>query len=79
MSATVFEVLENAEHNCKLGLFGLVQQQLHNVIVLIRKGYGVCDDASKLLAGVGSVEDVPEKQEGEPPQDRRVYHEGSDE
>ena len=65
MSVSILEALLNAEYNIHendaTGLaFG--KRQLHNVIVLLEKGYGIYEKVEPLLDKYGSVEDVPEKE-----------------
>ena len=67
MSVTILECLENAELNLKnVKLVGMMvlpiaQEQLHNAIVLLEKGYSIEDEVELLLDEYGSVENVPEK------------------
>ena len=68
MSVTVIEALENAEMNLEnakrigLAILPLAQEQLHNAIVLLDKGYDINDEVEPLLEQYGSVESVPDKE-----------------
>ena len=67
MSVSIIEALQNAEINIenakRLGpaILPLAQQQLHNAIVLLDKGYSIGDEVEPLLEKYGAVENVPEK------------------
>lgn len=69
MSVTILECLQNAEANVgnirAVGQIAVVfaQQQLHNAVVLLDKGYSIWDEVEPLLEQYGDVESVPEKQE----------------
>lgn len=54
----------NLENVKKLGvvILPLAQQQLHNAVTLLGKGYGVNDEVEPLLEEFGDVENVPYKQ-----------------
>jgi hypothetical protein len=68
MSVTILEALENAESNLKtftlenLGAW-LARSQVHNAVVLLRKGYLLYDLVEPLLEKYGTVEKVPVKEE----------------
>ncbi len=66
MSVTILEALQNAEINLenvkKLGtsILPLAQQQLHNAVTLLEKGYTTDEEVEPLLEKYGDVENVPE-------------------
>ena len=68
MSVTVIEALENAEINLtnfnRVGgaIIFIAQEQLHNAIVLLNKGYGIDDEVEPLLRQYVDVENVPDKE-----------------
>ena len=68
MSVTIIEALENAEMNLEnvkrigLAILPMAQEQLHNAIVLLDKGYDIEDEVEPLLRQYGSVENVPDKE-----------------
>jgi len=68
MSVTILEALQNAEMNFEnvkrvgTGILPLAQEQLHNAVSLLEKGYSVEDEVEPLLEKYGSVEDVPDKE-----------------
>ena len=68
MSVTIIEALENAEMNLEnikrigLVILPMIQEQLHNAVVLLDKGYDIEDEVEPLLEQYGSVEDVPDKE-----------------
>jgi hypothetical protein len=67
MSVSILECLENAELNLRnvrlvgMMVLPLAQEQLHNAIVLLDKGYSIEDEIEPLLNEYGSVENVPDK------------------
>jgi len=66
MSATIIEVLENADYNLqKSNEIGLMfaKEQLHNAVELLNKGYGLYDEVEPLLEKYGDIDSVPDKKE----------------
>lgn len=69
MSVSILEALQNAEMNLKnvrvlgMAILPLAQEQLHNAITLLEKGYGKYEEVEPLLEQYGDVENVPEKPE----------------
>lgn len=67
MAVTILEALQNAEYNLEnvkrmgMALLPLVQNQLHNAIELLDKGYSIDDEVEPLLETYGKVENVPQK------------------
>ena len=62
MSLTILEVLENAEFNLNYEHGKKVaKEQLHNVIVLLDKGYDAFDDFNEIMQDNNSVDTVKEK------------------
>jgi len=67
MSVSIIEVLQCAEMNIEsvkrigLAILPMAQEQLHNAIVLLDKGYGIHDEVEPLLEKYGDVENVPDK------------------
>lgn len=67
MSVSIIEALYNAELNLKnvksLGtiILPLAQEQLHNAIVLLEKGYSLHDQVEPLLDEYGDIDLVPDK------------------
>ena len=65
MSVSILEALMNAELNIENSkrlplVLGLAQEQLHNAIVLLEKGYGIGEQVEPLLEKYGDVDSVPE-------------------
>lgn len=75
---TILKVLETAEYNLEQGTIrATAMNQLHNVVVLLRKGYDAHADFAGVLGDHAGVEQVPEKGDGEyrkkrTPTDRRI-------
>jgi len=72
MSVSILEALYNAEMNVSTAqkvpamtriLLPLANEQLHNAITLLEKGYGLDDEVDPLLEEYGNVDDVPLKVE----------------
>ena len=64
MSVTIFEALQNADHNLRNATFIgtlLAKEQLHNAVVLLDKNYSLDDEVEPLLEKYGIVENVPVK------------------
>ena len=65
MAVTILEALQNADYNLNQSMsfvtLRLAQEQLHNDIVLLEKGYDVDELVEPLLEKYGAVEDVPDK------------------
>lgn len=64
MSVSILEALENADYNLtNNGAIGaqLAQEQLHNAVILLEKGYDLHEQVEPLLAEHGNIENVPEK------------------
>ena len=65
MAVTILEALQNADYNFNQSMsfvtLRLAQEQLHNAIVLLEKGYDVDELVEPLLEKYGAVEDVPDK------------------
>jgi len=67
MSVSILEALQNAEINLRnvevlgMAILPLAQEQLHNAITLLEKGYSKYEKVEPLLEAFGSVENVPEK------------------
>lgn len=64
MSVTILEALQNADINIQRnGAIGasIAKGQLHNAVVLLKKGYTLDDKVEPLLEQYGDVESVPEK------------------
>jgi hypothetical protein len=66
MSVSIIETLQCAEINVGNALRGripmllpMAQEQLHNAITLLDKGYSLYDEVEPLLEKYGSVENVP--------------------
>jgi len=71
MATTILETLCNAEYNLAHGYpfqASLCREQLHNAIVLLKKGYSIYDEVETLIEkyGYGEVEDIPELKESLP-------------
>ena len=70
MSVSIIEALKNAEINIenakRIGRLALLlaQEQLHNAVVLLERGYGIDEKVEPLLKKYGDVANVPDK-EGE--------------
>ena len=68
MSVSILEALMSAEHNLGnvwvigTAIIPIVQEQLHNAVALLEKGYSTSDEVEPLLEKFGSVEAVPEKE-----------------
>ena len=67
MSTTILEALHNAEYNYvknKRNLLARIvaEEQLHNAITLLDKGYGIHDEVEPLLEKYGGVDQVPHKE-----------------
>jgi hypothetical protein len=66
--SSIIEALQNAEINIEnvkrigLAILPMAQEQLHNAIVLLDKGYSIHDEVEPLLGKYGDAEDVPEKE-----------------
>lgn len=66
MSVSILEALMSSDHNIRTGLRGnslsirAGLSQLHNAIVLLKKGYDSETEVEPLLEKYGSVENVPE-------------------
>jgi len=69
MSVTILEALQNANYNSKqlrvvgMVLLPMMQEQLHNGVTLLEKGYSLSDEVEPLLEKYGDVESVPDKTE----------------
>jgi hypothetical protein len=65
MAVTILEALQNVDYNLNQSMsfvtLRLAQQQLHNAIVLLEKGYDADELVEPLLEKYGSVENVPDK------------------
>jgi len=67
MSVSIIEALQCAEINIEnvkrigLAILPMAQEQLHNAIVLLDKGYGIHDEVEPMLEKYGDVENVPDK------------------
>lgn len=64
MSTSILEALENADYNFRQGLIGipLAKSQLHNAVILLRKGYSLYDEVDLILDKYDDVECVPDKE-----------------
>ena len=68
MSTSIIEALMNAE--CNLGnanvvgmaVIPIAQEQLHNAVALLLKGYCIDEDVDELIEQYGSVEEAPRKE-----------------
>jgi hypothetical protein len=64
MSTTILDALQNAEYNIKnsSSLFSLElgKNQLHNAIVLLKKGYDIYFEMDEILEKYDNVELVPD-------------------
>ena len=68
MSVSILEGLMNAEINFKNSklipqIFPLAEEQLHNAIILLEKGYSIHDQVESLLQKHGDVDSVPNKKD----------------
>ena len=67
MSITILEALQNADYNLKRPSVTPVEacgkRQLHNAVVLLGKGYSLCDKIEPLLEKYYEIENVPPKGE----------------
>lgn len=64
MAVTILEALKNADYNVQNnGTVGLMfaKNQLHNVTILLEKGYDLYEEVEPLLEKYGEVENVPDK------------------
>ena len=67
MRVSIIGALQCAEMNIEsvkrigLAILPMAQEQLHNAIVLLDKGYGIHDEVEPLLEKYGDVENVPDK------------------
>ena len=65
MAVTILEALQNADYNLNQSMtfisLELAQQQLHNAVVLLEKGYDTFELVEPLLEKYGSVENIPDK------------------
>jgi len=67
MRVSIIGALQCAEMNIVnvkrigLAILPMAQEQLHNAIVLLDKGYGIHDEVEPLLEKYGDVENVPDK------------------
>lgn len=61
---TIFDTLQNADHNIKYGgiAFLLGKEQLHNAVTLLEKGYGLYDDVEELLSKYGGMDNASGKE-----------------
>ena len=62
---TIFDALRSADYNLNNSGATISKQlgrnQVHNVVVILDKGYDLYDDIDDLLDKFGTVEEVPEK------------------
>ena len=67
MRVSIIGALQCAEMNIVnvkrigLAILPMAQEQLHNAIVLLDKGYGIHDEVEPLLEKYGDVQNVPDK------------------
>lgn len=65
MAVTILEALQNADYNLNESMtfisLRIAQQQLHNVVLLLEKGYDIYDLVEPLLDKYGEVDKVPDK------------------
>jgi len=69
MSVSILEALQNAEANLKnvkvlgMAILPMAENQLHNALTLLEKGYSIYEEVEPLLEEFGEVENVPEFEE----------------
>lgn len=65
MSVTILEALQNGDHNLNSQMFVstmFAKEQIHNVVILLEKGYDINEEVEPLLDKYGKVENVPDKE-----------------